>query len=355
VVVAGLAQGQAAAGWDVRVACPDTEPLVGWLHDAGITHLPWEAARQPGPATAREIRDLRGIVRASRPDVVHLHSSKAGLVGRLVVRGSTATVFQPHGWSFAAVTGRAARAAVAWERAAARWTDVLLCVSEAEQRAGQRAGVRARWCVVPNGVDLTRFVPGDSTAQAAARGRLGLGPGPLAVCIGRLCHQKAQDLLLDAWPAVRDAVADARLLLVGGGSLERAGRLPPGVVAVGEQPDVTDWLHAADVVAAPSRWEGMSLGVLEAMASARSVVAADVEGMREAIGDGEAGALVPPEDAAALAEAIVPRLRDPGGADAEGRAGRRRVVSRFDVRRSIEDVARITLEVVEVRRQRARG
>jgi glycosyltransferase involved in cell wall biosynthesis len=151
---------------------------------------------------------------------------------------------------------------------------------------------------------------------------------------------------------VRDAVADARLVLVGGGSLERAGHLPPGVLAVGEQADVTDWLHAADVVAAPSRWEGMSLGVLEAMASARSVVAADVEGMREAIGDGEAGALVRPEDAAPLVEAIVPRLRDTARADAEGRAGRRRVASRFDVRRSIDDVAALTLEAVEVRRRR---
>lgn len=334
----------------MRVASPEGEPLVGWLRAAGIPHLPWAATRSPGPSTVREARHLGTIVREVDPDVVHLHSSKAGLAGRAVVRGRRPTLFQPHGWSFAAVTGATRRATLAWERAAARWADVVLCVSDAERRAGEAAGVAGRWRVVPNGIDLERFAAGDEPARGQSRARLGLGPGPLAVCVGRLCRQKGQDLLLAAWPAVRREVPAAELVLVGGGALDGDPDLPPGVVAVGDQPDVTAWLHAADVVVAPSRWEGMSIGVLEAMASARSVVAADVEGMREALGDGGTGALVPPGDVAALAAAVVPRLRDRAGADQEGRAGRARVEERFDVQRRREEVAALTLDVLSARR-----
>jgi glycosyltransferase involved in cell wall biosynthesis len=156
--------------------------------------------------------------------------------------------------------------------------------------------------------------------------------------------------LLAAWPTIRHEVPEARLVLVGGGALDGDPELPPGVAAVGDQPEVTGWLHAADVVVAPSRWEGMSLGVLEAMASGRSVVAAEVEGMAEALGDEGTGALVPPEDIGALVAAVVPRLRDRAGADQEGRAGRARAERCFDVRRRREEVLALTLDVLSARR-----
>ena len=98
---------------------------------------------------------------------------------------------------------------------------------------------------------------------------------------------------------------------------------------VGKRADVADWLAAADVVAFPSRWEGMSIGMLEAMASGRSVVASDVGGAQEALG-GESGAVVPPEDAAALAQAIDDRLLDPARHGRRGSCGPRacRAISR---------------------------
>jgi glycosyltransferase involved in cell wall biosynthesis len=95
-------------------------------------------------------------------------------------------------------------------------------------------------------------------------------------------------------------------------------------VFAGHRANVAEWLAAADVVVFPSRWEGMSIALLEAMACARSIVATDVPGAREALG-GVGGPLVAPEDADALAAAIVPRLRDPKMATAEGRAARERV------------------------------
>ncbi|KIF05101.1 glycosyl transferase family 1, partial [Streptomyces sp. RSD-27] len=99
------------------------------------------------------------LIRRVRPDLLHAHSAKAGLAGRMAVRGSLPTVFQPHAWSFDAVGGTTAALALRWERAGARWAHRVLCVSEAERRAGEAEGVTARWAVIRNGVDLAHFRP----------------------------------------------------------------------------------------------------------------------------------------------------------------------------------------------------
>ncbi|WP_308800513.1 glycosyltransferase, partial [Streptomyces sp. NEAU-H3] len=215
---------------------------------------------------------------AVRPDLLHLHSAKAGLAARLAVRGALPTVFQPHAWSFEAAGGPVGAFARHWERYGARWADRLLCVSEAERRTGEQAGVRGEFAVLPNGVDLTAFRP--------EGGRYAYGDGaPLVVCVGRLCRQKGQDVLLRAWPAVREAVPGARLVLVGDGPDEAALRQQAGagVEFAGTARDCARWYRAADLVALPSRWEGMALAPLEAMACGRALVLTDTGGARESL------------------------------------------------------------------------
>lgn len=332
-VVADLVRDQVARGWEVLVASPDDGHLRADATAAGGRHLSWQATRPPGPSTVSETRSLARIVAGCEPELVHLHSAKAGLAGRLVLRGRRPTVFQPHAWSFLAVEGPLRAASTVWERRAARWCDALAVVSADEQRTGERAGVRATWARLPNGVDLSRRRPAGPHDRAAARTRLGLDDAPLAVCVGRLSRQKGQDVLLGAWPAVRAALPAARLVLVGDGPDRRAleGRHVDGAELVGAVADPDDWLTAADVVVLPSRWEaGLSLAAMEAMALGRSVVATDVAGTAEGLADG-AGAVVPVDDAAALAGAVTERLRDPERAAAEGSAARATVERRYDL------------------------
>jgi len=339
VFIAGLAQYQLEHGYEVAIAVPSGGPQIAELEAAGARHLPWEAIAQPKPpAVAREIKALRSHVASFDPDVVHLHSSKAGLVGRLVVRGSRPTILQPHSWSFWARTGAIAKATLAWERFGARWLSAVLCVSVDERSQGTEAGIHADYRVMPNGVDLARFAPGD---RAASRAELGIDNGvPLTVCVGRLHRQKNQGALLDAWPRVRGAVPDARLVLLGDGPdrPELEQRAVEGVQLAGSTNDVRPWLAAANVIAQPSRWEGMSLSLLESLAAGRSVVVTDVTGMREVVVDG-VGAVVPPDDSVALADAVAERLADPARADAEGTAGRERVERHHDLRVQHEQIA----------------
>lgn len=420
-VVVDLARDQAASGARVVVGCPPEGPLAEAARAAGATVVPWHARRSPGAGLAAEVAGAARAVRESAPDLVHLHSAKAGLAGRLALRGRVPTVFQPHAWSYEAATGPLRAASVRWERYAARWAHRVLCVSEAERASGLAHGIAARWHVVRNGVDTRRFTPavrqegvraelseafggrgagvggggrgagaegGSREADAGAEGRgrgaqadgagraagesgqqerrgagvpgagalgagaLGpglLGPGaldpgvpavlgtgvPLVVCVGRLCRQKGQDLLLEAWPQVAARLPEARLVLVGDGpdaGVLRAAA-PQGVLFAGAAADPVRWYQAADVVVQPSRWEGMALAPLEAMACGRPVVLTDVGGARECLPEADAAhCVVPPGDAAALATALLRLLTDPVLRSAASLRALARVRERHDLR-----------------------
>jgi glycosyltransferase involved in cell wall biosynthesis len=347
VFIRDLSLRQTADGDSVAVAVPAGGPYLDEMGDAGVRLFAWNATAQPGPTVPRELAWLSRIVGRVDPEIVHLHSSKAGLAGRLLLRRRRPTVMQPHAWSFFAKTGRVRTATLAWERFGARWADVVLCVSEDERRLGRESGIDADYRVLVNSVALDRFVAPFDGDRAAARDRLGLAAdAPIAVCVGRLHRQKNQAALLDTWPGVRARVPDARLVLVGDGpdkaDLEAAAG--DGIELVGQRSDVRDWLAAASLVVAPSRWEGMSLSLLESLAAARSVVVTDVPGMREVVVDG-VGAVVPPDDGAALAAAIADRLGDPARADAEGRAGRARIEEHHDQRRQFDGIAALYREI----------
>ncbi|AUY49328.1 glycosyltransferase [Streptomyces sp. CB01881] len=343
-VVVDLVRGQREAGHRVLVACPRGGRLAGEAAAVGALVHDWPARRSPGPATAAEAWRLRRIVRAAAPDMVHLHSAKAGLAGRLAIRGAVSTVFQPHAWSFAAVDGASAAAALRWERYATRWAHRLLCVSVQERADGVAAGLHADWAVVPNGVDVRHYAPAE---RRAARIALGLDlDAPLAVCVGRLCRQKGQDVLLAAWPEVLRRVPQARLALVGGGpdgaglaDIVRESAEPSRVRLAGDVPDPRPWLAAADLVVLPSRWEGMALAPLEAMAAGRPVLLTDVSGARECLPPAERKqAVVPSEDADALAARMAEALSDPIECERRGARLRDHAAARHDVRSVVEQV-----------------
>ncbi|WP_035841748.1 glycosyltransferase [Kitasatospora azatica] len=346
-VVTDLVRGQRAAGHRVLVACPPGGRLGPEAVAAGAESLDWPARRSPGPSVTAETARLRRLVQQVAPDLVHLHSAKAGLAGRLAVRGRLPTVFQPHAWSFAAATGSLATASIRWERYATRWASSVLCVSEQEQLDGEAVGVEAAFTVVPNGVDLAHYAPAE---RRAARLSLGLDLSePLAVCVGRLCRQKGQDLLLAAWPAVLRRVPTARLALVGGGpdaqalaAQARALPEPYRVRLTGDVPDPRPWLAAADLVVLPSRWEGMALAPLEAMAMARPVLLADVPGAREQLPPAQReGGLIPVNDPAALTNALAAALSEPLDCAQRGVAARGWVTGRHDIRTVVARVSEL--------------
>ncbi|MFC9851612.1 glycosyltransferase [Streptomyces prasinus] len=352
-VVADLVRTQVADGLDVTAVCPDST-LALHLRALGAQVRDWRSTRSPGPSLVREVRHLARLIDEVRPDLVHAHSAKAGLAGRLAVRGRIPTVFQPHAWSFEAVGGVTAALALGWERWGARWATRMVCVSEAERATGVRAGITGRWTVVPNGIDPERFRPaGPGTVRAGLAPLAALHPAtPLVVCVGRLCRQKGQDVLLRAWDTVVRRVPAARLVLVGDGPDDAPlrARAPESVLFAGAVADASPWYQAADLVVLPSRWEGMALAPLEAMACGRPVVVTDVDGARESLPPAFAPrCLVPPEDPEALAGALAGLLLDPPLRESLGGLGRRHVLSVHDVRHTAEQIAGVYRDLLGTR------
>lgn len=303
---------------------------------AGLTLHVWpEWRHQVSPlADVGCLLRLARLLRQESFDVVHTHSSKAGLVGRLAARlsGTRATVVHHvHGWSFNPLQGEAGRRATVWlERLAARPGFLLLACSEATSAEGRTLGIGRDEDrrVVHYGIErpaLLRRRP-----RAAIRRRLGLAPRDLLVLqLGNLKPQK--DPLTFARAAVLSgrALPRARFWIAGDGPLRRetlavaaAGGLGDRFQVLGWRRDVAALLAAADVMVLTSRFEGLPLAVLRAMAAGLPVVATAVNGTPEAVRHGETGFLVAPGDAAAAADAIIRLGRDPALRRRLGRAGR---------------------------------
>ena len=249
-------------------------------------------------------------------------------------------------WSFQSVSGLARTGAIAWERFATRWTDAIVYVSDDERRVGEDAGIRGLGHVVPNGVDVEAVTAASAEDRREARGRLGLGDMPLVLCLGNIRHSKGQDVLLDAWPEVLARVPGAQLVFVGDGrdrasSSSETSRAPSSPER--DPTSATGWRRPTWSPSPRARRPCRSY-CSRRWRRGRSVVASDVSGVREALG--EAGAVVPSEAVAPLAAALSERLLDPQRAAAEGEAARSRAERYFDIRRTSALIADVYEDVI---------
>lgn len=272
-------------------------------------------------------------LRRERVRVVHGYQWRPALVGAIVGRLARVPVVLAGKRS---LTGDDPVARRAW-RMIGRRVDTIVANAAALRAEAEADGVQARWEIIPSGVDVETFRPQRGASEAKAR--LGLDAAcPVVGTVGRLEPRKGHDLLLRAMQEIASGARGRRphLVLVGDGplrpSLERtAAALDLGgrVTFTGMLEDVRPALAAMDVFVLPSQAEGMSNALLEAMAAGRPVVATDVGGTREVCDGHETGVLVPADDAAALARAVLHLLADPERAARLGAAARHAVEARF--------------------------
>jgi glycosyltransferase involved in cell wall biosynthesis len=290
------------------------------------------ALDEPPGLRPRMIWRLGRLMRRERFDLVHTHDDKpliyaapAAWLARIPRR------FHTHHHGAIPQFTRRQRLLVRW---ASRLVDPFICVSHDGARCAAAQGIAARRLrVIWNGIDLDRF---------AFRGPQPAGP---AVVVARLTAEKDVQNLLRAVPQVARVLPQFRVEIAGDGpcraALERLGAelgVAERVRFLGEVRDVPALLARARLFVLPSQTEGISLTILEAMASGLPVVATRVGGSPEVV-EGGTGVLVPPRDPEALAHAIVRVAGNPDEALLMGRAARRRVEAHFDVRKMVEQYA----------------
>lgn len=321
-----LARGLIGEGVAVGVAGPCGEPLLAELAALGclVYDLPLSASLRP-MEDLRAAARLARLLRREQYDLVHAHGFKASLPGRLgAALAGVPVVYTVHNFVLEAGGGFRRQAYLWSERILAPLTGRYIAVSEALRRDLMvRASLPGgRIAVVYNSVPPHCPAPPETSDRL--RRELGLPQGTRAVlCAARLVRDKGVDVLLRAIAVleetsrVGDPLPPFRLLVAGDGPLDRellelASQLGLGerVTFLGHRADVSALLDVADVVVVPSRAEGASLFLLEALAAGRPVVATGAGGIVEAVTDGENGLLVPVDDPLALAAAIRRLLTD---------------------------------------------
>ncbi len=331
-----------------------------------------EAAAVPGllillPALVRPIHpwsDSRAFIglirlfRRLRPDLVHTHSGKAGILGRLAARraGVPRIVHTIHGPSFGPFQGTLANAVFrAAERHAGRHTTHFVCVAEAMRDQYLAAGIGSpnQYTRIFSGFPLEPFLA--AQPDPALRASLGIGPDDFVVgTIARLFKLKGHDDLLDIAPPLLRRCPRLKFLWVGNGAwrarLERKAAalgVRHRLVFVGLVPPARIPAHLAlmDALAHVSRREGLPRALPQALAVGKPVVAYDCDGAREVCVDHETGFLVSPGDHHTLAERLAQLERDPALRRRLGECGRERVRQWFPVEKMVSDLHELYLRL----------
>ncbi len=284
--------------------------------------------------------------RELKPDVVHTHSSKAGIVGRWAADRTKvpAIIHTIHGLAFTASTSRIVNNVYKiLERQAAPLTSKIVCVADAmrDQSLAANIGTREQYVTVHSGMETGPFIH-PPVPRDAMRKQLGIEPHHVVVgTIARLFHLKGHDDLLDLAPDLCHRFPSLQFLWVGDGLLRAAFErriaemklsdrfILTGLVPPSRVPELT---NAMDIVVHPSRREGLARAIVQGQLARCPVIAYDIDGNREGLIEGETGFALPPFDQRQLGEMLGMLVADGEKRRTMGDAGRAFALSRFDAK-----------------------
>ena len=340
------------------------EPLVACLKYKGNLAPELEAAGVPVFALNADVdprlryrtfRDLQHLIREQRVDVVHTHNTGPlidTLLARLTQWRGIRVVHTDHTRPNWPDTRRRVWA----EYLASFWVRSFVAVSEeARDKLVEYEGIhRHRIRLIDNGINLDRFLAPEADRQAMLAK---LGATGFDQCVGVIAmhrRQKGITHLLQAIPWILKDCPNTGFLIAGGGPLEEAHQeearalgISEHVRFLGRRSDVPNLLSTFDVYVLPSESEGLPIGLLEAMAASKPIVATAVGAVPRVLNEGACGRLVEPGVPMALATAVIELLQDHVTARALADAARERVVAEFSIQRTIQDYQRLYRQAAE--------
>jgi glycosyltransferase involved in cell wall biosynthesis len=302
------------------------------------------------------LAELFLFMKKNRIDIVHTHSSKAGIIGRFAaaLAGVKIVIHTVHGWSFNDYQPFFVRVFYIWlERLASLCTDRLIVVSEHDKRRGLRCGIgeNSQYTLIRYGIDYGSFCIEDQ----AIKGELGIQENERVVTmISCLKPQKAPQDFIRLASLVGKALPRVKFVLVGDGSLRRMVEREADTYGVKDRVIMTGWRHdvprilsATDVLVLTSLWEGLPIAVLEGIACGKPAVATDTGGIREVLKNGESGFLVSARDTGAMSEKLIALLKDRELCSSMGQKGRSALGEEFTSARMVTSTLHMYARLIE--------
>ena len=327
----------------------------GWLYDEcekqGITVYHVESlVRQISPIKdVQAVLQLKKIITEVQPNIVHCHSSKAGLLGRIAAKiCGIPTIFTAHGWAFTEGVAPPKRFVYKLlENMAAQWTARIICVSEYDRKLGLTAMQDSADKLVTIHNGTTDVNEQDTQHHSIASDSLRL------IMVARFISPKDHALLLRALAVLQTAGIRFTTTLVGDGpNLQACQQLAhelgisENVQFVGARSDVHRLLARQDIFVLTSNWEGFPISILEAMGHRLPIVASDVGGVHEAVIDGETGFLIPRGNVDCLVEALQELHNNAELRNRMGINGRQRFEDYFTVQSMVKKIVEVYEEVI---------
>jgi len=295
----------------------------------------------------RDWKTYRKLIRRFReikPDVVHTHSSKAGIIARWAAHKARvpAVIHTIHGLAFTASTSPMVNGIYKWlERKAAPISTRIVCVADAmrDQSLAANIGTPGQYVTVYSGMETAAFLH-PPVSREMVRQSYGIEPGDIVVgTIARLFDLKGHDDLLDLAPELCRRFGRLRFMWVGDGSLrqqfeERIAKmgLQKRFILTGLVPParIPELCNAMDVLVHPSRREGLARALAQGGLARIPVITYDIDGNREGVVENVSGFVIPPFDQVKLSSCLAVLLEDEAMRERMGEAGRRFALSRFD-------------------------
>lgn len=287
----------------------------------------------------RAVNEFVALIRRIKPDIIHAHSSKAGLIARIAGRiCRVPVVFTAHGWGFSSGNPSIRKwIALLSEKLAASLAKKIICVSENNRQLALNVGVGNQNLLVTvrNGISNIS-VPIANPAKDP----------PRLIMVARFHEPKDQSSLIKAIAQLSNS--NIHLDLVGSGpSLEACKMLAQSlgiaeqVSFLGDRTDVSSLLAQSQIFILSTQYEGLPISILEAMRAGIPVIATNVNGIPEEVVHGKTGLLVPRQDVPALTEALNTLIKSPKTRQEMGEAGRQKFLQEFTVERMIDDTRSI--------------
>ncbi|GAB3801852.1 glycosyltransferase [Spirosoma humi] len=284
-------------------------PMVDKLRENGITTYVIEGK---SPVNYPMWKQVKALLQNEKIDLIHAHGTRAAMnIIWAAKQCKIPVIYTVHGWSFHSDQSFLVKTArILAERKLTRWSHLTITVSDSNHHTGQQLikGFQSR--VIFNGIDMTRFCRDQPFNDIRASYNI---PAThiVVVFMARMTLQKDPITMVQAFKYVADKHQDITLLMIGQGDLDqdvldaiKQNGLQERVIRDGFRLDVADILHASDIYCLPSHWEGQPIGLIEAMAMGKAVIATHVDGSKELVQDGINGLLIDPQQPKQLAKAL---------------------------------------------------
>lgn len=268
------------------------------------------------------IMKVNKIIHNVKPDIVYLHSSKAGAIGRIAMlfNRKIKVIYNAHGWYFNAEISEKKRKVISLiEKILATKTNMIINISKDEYNSAieRKIAKPNKMCIIENGIDFRKFENIDKYRKTT-REKYNIKDDEIVIgVVGRIEEQKDPITFIKAAKIVNEKVPNTKFMYIGAGSLEndvklfaKENNLENNVIITGWTNNVERYIPALDIAVLPSKWEGFGLAIIEYMACKKPIIASKVGGIEDIINDEKKGFLITPQDYNTLSKYIIKYIED---------------------------------------------